>query len=261
MRKTRTAAKMCLYRVGIGSVQCIAVADTMFDRGSKNSNCWESYKTDSFSQGMTLSHSLIAMTQQIKIGLINGSTRSASNTKAIISGVAQLVNTSFPNIHLDIVHLVESPGHPLPYIIEDVIPAAQSLESLPLAYYHPDVRTWSAQVQTWDALLIVTPQYNWGIPGILKNSIDHLYHEWKNTPAGIITIGGHGGGKCAESLKLVLGGGCKMDMCDSPVAITLPKNVIGTLDRLDDGKLVEEKKEDVQRVVQELLAKVEKRRN
>jgi len=40
---------------------------------------------------------------------------------------------------------------------------------------------------------------------VLKNAIDHLYHEWRDKPAVIVTYGGHGGTKCSEQLKQVAG--------------------------------------------------------
>ena len=43
-------------------------------------------------------------------------------------------------------------------------------------------------------------QYNWGYPASLKNALDYLYHEWTGKPAGIISYGGHGGGKAAAQL-------------------------------------------------------------
>ena len=46
-------------------------------------------------------------------------------------------------------------------------------------------------------------QYNWGYPAALKNALDFLYKEWHNKPAGIISYGGHGGGKAAAQLQQV----------------------------------------------------------
>jgi chromate reductase len=41
------------------------------------------------------------------------------------------------------------------------------------------VRAFKAAIQEADALLIVTPEYNYGPPGVLKNAID-----WASRPAG-----------------------------------------------------------------------------
>ena len=64
---------------------------------------------------------------------------------------------------------------------------------------------WSRKIAAADEFIFVTPQYNWGYPAPLKNTIDHLYAEWQDKPAMIVTYGGHGGGKCAAQLAQVLG--------------------------------------------------------
>ncbi len=56
------------------------------------------------------------------------------------------------------------------------------------------------------AIVIVTPQYNWGYPAPLKNALDHLYQKWTGKPLVIVTYGGHGGNKCAAQLRQVAAG-------------------------------------------------------
>jgi len=38
--------------------------------------------------------------------------------------------------------------------------------------FPPDVMTWADAIRTADAIIIVSPEYNWSIPGPLKNAID-----------------------------------------------------------------------------------------
>jgi NAD(P)H-dependent FMN reductase len=49
----------------------------------------------------------------------------------------------------------------------------------------------------------VTPEYNHGIPGALKNAIDFLYREWNNKAAGFVSYGGVGIVRSVEHLCLV----------------------------------------------------------
>jgi NAD(P)H-dependent FMN reductase len=70
---------------------------------------------------------------------------------------------------------------------------------------------FSAKIARADAVVIVTPEYNSGYPGVLKNALDYLYAEYKRKPFGIITVsaGGFGGILCLASLRqvvLALGG-------------------------------------------------------
>ncbi|ETO58515.1 hypothetical protein F444_23109 [Phytophthora nicotianae P1976] len=102
----------------------------------------------------------------------------------------------------------------------------------PQEYSDPAVQAWSQAVITTPAFVILTPQYNWGYPGQLKNLFDHLYSEWKNKPVVLVTYGGHGGSKCAEQLRVVLSGGFHINVV-AHVGISLPKEFIRSSDRVD----------------------------
>jgi NAD(P)H-dependent FMN reductase len=73
-------------------------------------------------------------------------------------------------------------------------------------YKHRHTRLWSRKVAASAAFVFVTPQYNWGYPAPLKNALDHLYKEWSDKPAIVVTYGSRGGGKCAAQLRQVLEG-------------------------------------------------------
>jgi NAD(P)H-dependent FMN reductase len=92
-------------------------------------------------------------------------------------------------------------------------------------YVQAHTRAWSDKIKGADAVVFVTPQFNWGYPAVLKNAIDHLYHEWRNKPALIVTYGGHGGAKCADQLRQVAGAVGMRVVATAP-AITLPEAVI-----------------------------------
>ncbi len=75
-----------------------------------------------------------------------------------------------------------------------------------------------AKIEQADGLIIVSPEYNHGYPGVLKNALDYFYAQYKRTPVGLVTVsnGGHGGVNCWAQLVTVfvqLG------------AIVLPKSV------------------------------------
>jgi NAD(P)H-dependent FMN reductase len=63
---------------------------------------------------------------------------------------------------------------------------------------------FSRRLREADALLIVSPEYKGGIPGVLKNAIDLLEPEilWRK-PVGICTVsaGGFGGLQCLLQLR------------------------------------------------------------
>jgi NAD(P)H-dependent FMN reductase len=61
-------------------------------------------------------------------------------------------------------------------------------------YEHQHTKDWSARVDAADALVLVTPEYNYGMPAPLKNAIDYLHHEWTYKPVGFVSYGGVSGG-------------------------------------------------------------------
>lgn len=71
-------------------------------------------------------------------------------------------------------------------------------------YERETTRAWGELVAGARGVVIVTPQYNWGYPAVLKDAIDHLYREWKGKPVLIVTYGGHGGNQCGEQLRIVM---------------------------------------------------------
>ena len=163
-----------------------------------------------------------------RVGIICGSQRSPRVCDQITDFVSQVIKTqttsdppssSFTFDHIDIAALN------LPFFDEPNIPA--KITERPAGYAHEHTRTWSARVECLDAFVFVTPQYNWGIPAGLKNAIDYLYHEWVGKPAVVVTYGGHGGTKCAEQMRMVLGGGLKMQVGERMVVnLTFPSREV-----------------------------------
>lgn len=64
-------------------------------------------------------------------------------------------------------------------------------------YSEPVVRSWNAKIREGDAYLIVTPEYNHSIPGVLKNAIDSVWvsFAFRNKPVASVSYsGGQAGG-------------------------------------------------------------------
>jgi NAD(P)H-dependent FMN reductase len=72
-------------------------------------------------------------------------------------------------------------------------------------YAHQHTKRWAEKIASFDAYVFVTPEYNHGTSGALKNAIDFLYHEWVNKAAGFVGYGGASGTRAVESLRLVMG--------------------------------------------------------
>ncbi len=72
-------------------------------------------------------------------------------------------------------------------------------------YSKPHTKAWAAKIESFDGFLFVTPEYNHGPSGALKNALDFLYREWNNKAAGFVGYGSAGGTRSVEQLRLVMG--------------------------------------------------------
>jgi NAD(P)H-dependent FMN reductase len=63
---------------------------------------------------------------------------------------------------------------------------------------------WRDLVRGLDAFIWVSPEYNHGYPGQLKNAIDWLWPAWNHKPVAFVTYGGGANGaRAAEQLACV----------------------------------------------------------
>ncbi len=83
----------------------------------------------------------------------------------------------------------------------------------------PRLREFADKMARADAIVIVTPEYNNGYPGVLKNALDYLLPEYRRKPFGIVTVsgGGFGGLNCLAQLRLVT-----LGMGAFPIPASLP---------------------------------------
>ncbi len=69
----------------------------------------------------------------------------------------------------------------------------------------PGLREFGDKIGRADSFIIVSPEYDNGYPGVLKNALDYLLPEYERKPVGIVTVsaGGFGGINCLAQLRLV----------------------------------------------------------
>lgn len=70
----------------------------------------------------------------------------------------------------------------LPFLDEEEHPSSG-------VYQHEHTRRWSSIVDTADGFIVVTPEYNYGMPATLKNALDYLSREWAWKPIGFVSYG------------------------------------------------------------------------
>jgi NAD(P)H-dependent FMN reductase len=63
-------------------------------------------------------------------------------------------------------------------------------------YSEPIVRAWNKKVRQADAFIVVTPEYNHSVPGVLKNAIDSVWFSFgfRNKPVAAVGYSGSIGG-------------------------------------------------------------------
>lgn len=72
-------------------------------------------------------------------------------------------------------------------------------------YTKSHTNAWAEKIAAFDAYVFVTPEYNHGTSGALKNAIDYLYREWNDKAAAFVGYGSAGGTRAVEQLRLVMG--------------------------------------------------------
>ena len=129
----------------------------------------------------------------IKVAIIVGSTRPGRNAAAVARWVHDLASTRADAEY----ELIDIETFNLPLLDEPVPPSMGQ-------YSKAHTKAWAAKISEFDAYVFVTPEYNHGTSGALKNAIDFLYLEWNNKAAGFVSYGSAGGTRAVEQLRLVM---------------------------------------------------------
>lgn len=129
----------------------------------------------------------------IKIGIIIGSTR----PNRVGEGVARWVYEEARQRTDAEFELIDLKDFNLPLLDEPVPPAMGN-------YQKEHTKKWAKKIKGLDAFIFVSPEYNHGISGALKNALDFLYKEWNNKVAGFVAYGSAGGTRAVEQLRLVM---------------------------------------------------------
>jgi NAD(P)H-dependent FMN reductase len=129
----------------------------------------------------------------LKIAIIIGSTRPGRNGEAVANWVYEIAQKRTDAEF----ELVDIKDFNLPLLDEPAPPIMGQ-------YSKPHTKAWAARIGSFDSYVFVTPEYNHGISGALKNAIDFLFAEWNNKAAGFVGYGGAGAARAVEQLRLVL---------------------------------------------------------
>ncbi len=110
--------------------------------------------------------------EKVKVLGFAGSLRKGSFNRMLLKAAVEVAP---PDVELEI------------FDIEGIPPFNQDLENEP----HEKVRQFKAKVKAADAVLIATPEYNYSVPGVLKNALDaasrpHGTNPFEGKPAALM---------------------------------------------------------------------------
>jgi NAD(P)H-dependent FMN reductase len=129
-----------------------------------------------------------------RVAIIVGSTRPGRKALAVaewVHGIAKKrTDATFEVVDIQTFNL---PLH------DEPVPPAMG------KYEKPHTKAWAAAIAPFDAFVFVTPEYNHGPSGALKNALDFLYAEWINKAAGFVSYGSAGGTRAVEQLRQIVG--------------------------------------------------------
>jgi NAD(P)H-dependent FMN reductase len=145
----------------------------------------------------------------MKIKVILGATRPGRIGERVAAWVTQTASNR-KDFEVELVDLAD---YPLAHFNEAVSPRYNPSRKPEAA-----VAKWLEKIAEADGVVIVTPEYNHSIPGILKDALDYLSFQSAKKPAAIVSYGTVGGARAAEQLKLIL---IEVKMAVVPEAISL----------------------------------------
>ncbi len=153
------------------------------------------------------------MSTERLIGVILGSVREGRAGQAVAEWV--LNATTDRAAHYELIDLAE---HQLPHFSEPFPPMMGN-------HSDPDTLQWAATIASFHGFVIITPEYNHGVPGVLKNALDSLYDEWAGKPVGLIGYGLVGGARALDQLRLLT---VILGMRPVPTQVELPITTVRT---------------------------------
>lgn len=139
-----------------------------------------------------------------KIGIIIGTTRTGRVTDRLAKWVAKELEGK---AEYEMVDLID---YPMPFI-DEASPRYNSERNAV-----PEVQKWLDKVAEFDGFVIVTPEYNRTVSGVLKNALDLIDYQFDKKPTAIVSHGSVGGAFATSTLR---------DILPQLGSISVPQNV------------------------------------
>ena len=132
----------------------------------------------------------------MKLAIVVGSTREHRVTPRLAAWVEKAAKAQVADHDWQLVDLRD---FDLPMMIEPLPPMAGQRPEL-----SDGTKRYLEAMGAADGYIIVTPEYNHGMPAALKNAIDLLDYQLMKKPVAIVSHGVVGGARANEQLRLVV---------------------------------------------------------
>jgi len=129
----------------------------------------------------------------LNIKVIAGSTREGRFSDKAAAWIAEEIKKQKEVV----VEVLDLRDYNMPFFNE---PMSPSFKQEP--YTNEAVTRFTKKIEEGDAFVIVTPEYNHGTSGVLKNALDWVYPEWNNKPISFVSYGSVGGARAIEQLRM-----------------------------------------------------------
>lgn len=182
----------------------------------------------------------------MKLGIIVGTTRQNRQTikqaEWVLKGAQKLDDVD--------AELVDLKDYPMPFFDEPISPRYNDDRHI-----DPAAAPWLKKLDSFDAYVFVTAEYNHAIPGVLKNALDYVTWEIQRKPAAVVSHGSAGGARAAINLKVILS-----ESKAVPLPTFTPLTMTGMSELIDEeGNLTEAAKAkpyDLDQVLADALAEL-----
>ncbi|WP_446663678.1 NADPH-dependent FMN reductase [Flexivirga sp. B27] len=131
----------------------------------------------------------------MKIGIILGSVRDSRKGELVAEWVREHAQTT-GGADFEVLDLKE---FQLPLLTSATSPGMANR-----TYDSPEVTRWSQAIDACDGYVLITPEYNHGVPGALKNAFDSLSPEWTGKTIGFVSYGAEGGVRAVEQWRQIV---------------------------------------------------------
>ncbi|MGZ6005066.1 MAG: NADPH-dependent FMN reductase [Candidatus Saccharimonadales bacterium] len=162
----------------------------------------------------------------MKLAIILGATRQGRHSEKLAIWVAEQAK-QLPDTEVTLLDLRD---YPMPFFDEPGSPRFS-----PDRQSKPEVKTWLVKLAAFDAYLVITPEYNHSIPGVLKNALDYTDWQVAKKPFAVVSHGSAGGARAASHLKHIIS---EIRAVPIPTNLALTMRVSEIFD--ENGTLAEE---------------------